>query len=135
MGGGADENACWSGPARRLPWKAGPASEGGEDRHEHNILGGQHVAPRVPVRRGRLQVTRYITRGPRWCGDSSPHGSAGSWRAVREGMGSPRYPASRSLPNRRHAFSSRVPPKTPGEKSGSRSREADRDCPDDRTNA
>jgi hypothetical protein len=77
-------------------------------------------------------------RGPRWCGDSSPHGSTGGRLVASRagGMGSPRIPCfTFALPNRRHAFSSRVPPKTPGEKSGSRSREADRDCPDDRTNA
>jgi hypothetical protein len=72
VGGGADANACWSGPARRLPWQARPVSEGGEERHEHDILGGQLVAPRVPVRRGRLQVTRYFTRGPKWCGTPRP---------------------------------------------------------------
>jgi hypothetical protein len=99
VGGGADAIACWSGPARRLPWKTGPASEGGEDRHEHNILGGQHVAPRVPVRKDGYRSRATSRAGRSGAGLLAPRldRRTGSWRAVREGMGSPRYPASRSL--------------------------------------
>jgi len=75
------------------------------------------------LRRGRLQVTRYITRGPRWCGDSSPHGSTGGRFEASRAGGDGESPVpcfTFALPNRRHAFTSGVPPKTPGEKSGSR---------------
>jgi hypothetical protein len=138
VGGGADANACWSGPARRLPWKAGPASEGREDRHEHNILGGQHVAPRVPAKRtatghalhhARAEVVRGLL-APRL--DRRP----GSWRAVREGMGSPRHPASRSLsPTADTRSPPESRPRPVARNPGVASREADRDCLEDRTDA
>jgi hypothetical protein len=99
VGGGADANACWSGPTRRLPWQARPASEGGAERHEHNILwratcrSSRPCAKRTATGHALLHARAEVVRGllaPRL------DRRTGSWRAVREGMGSPRYPASRS---------------------------------------